>query len=64
MKKYRNALLLFGLWVNAYAAGLERAQGLTWKALLLCAFSAMYVLALLEAWERKESSTNGRGTGG
>jgi hypothetical protein len=51
--KFRNAMLLFGLWINAYGLGLERSEGLTWKVWLLCASSAAYLIALLYAWDRK-----------
>jgi hypothetical protein len=50
VKRFRNALMLLGLWANAYVAGLERMEGLTWKALLLCGVSAAYLIALLNAW--------------
>ena len=50
MTRYRNTLLLFGLWVNAYVVGLERAEGLTWKTWLLVGCSAAYLIALVNAW--------------
>jgi hypothetical protein len=50
MTKYRNTLLLAGLWVNAYIVGLERAEGLTWRVWLLVSVSATYLIALINAW--------------
>ena len=50
MTKYRNILLLTGLWVNAYVVGLERADGFTWRVLLVAAVSAAYLIVLVNAW--------------
>ena len=50
MLRYRNAFLLFGLWVNAYVVGMERAEGLTWRTWILVSVSAAYLIALVNAW--------------
>jgi hypothetical protein len=53
MTKWRNAMLLLGLWVNGYVVGLERAEGLTWRVVFIAGVSAMYTLSLLRAWDER-----------
>jgi len=55
VKPWRSTLLLVGLWVNAYAAGFHRAEGMTWQALALIVASATYLVALVNMCLRESA---------